>query len=153
MRIFTDASYDEKRNIAGIGILVCKGQRRDLISNWVEAKSINEAELKAIEIACILSGGEPCEIITDSQTALQYIQKGIKDKPRTQEQYIRHKHCEFVTYKIRKFKNVTFSKIKGHQKTFQTHSMGNQISDVLACEGRSKFYERNKLLDIKSKSR
>ena len=142
MKIYTDASMDMNNNIAGIGILVCKGARRDFISNWVEAKSINEAELKAIEIACILSGGEPCEIITDSQTALQYIQKGIKDKPRTQEQYIRHKHCELVAYKIRKWDNVTFAKIKGHQDNFQTQSMGNRLADVLASEGRAKFYER-----------
>lgn len=142
MRIYTDASFDEKKGIAGIGILVCKGSRRDLISNWCEAKSINEAELKAIEIACILSGGEPCEVITDSQTALQYIQYGVKDKPRTHEQYIRHKHCELIAYKIRKWKNVTFSKIKGHQDNYQTQSMGNRLADVLASEGRAKFYER-----------
>lgn len=142
MKIYTDASFCEKNNIAGVGILVCKGERRDLISNWVEAKSINEAELKAIELACILSGGEPCEIITDSQTALQYIEKGVADKPRTREQYIRHKHCELVAYKIRKWDNVTFTKIKGHQKNYQTQSMGNRIADVLASEGRSKYYER-----------
>lgn len=142
MIIHTDASYDEKRGIAGIGILVSKGARRDLISNWCEAKSVNEAELKAIYLACVLSGGEPCEIVTDSQTALQYIEHGVKDKPRTQEQYIRHKHCEFMAYKIRKFKNITFAKIKGHQKNFQTQSMGNRLADVLANEGRAKFYER-----------
>ena len=142
MKIYTDASYDQKKGIAGIGILVCKGQRRDFVSNWVEAKSINEAELKAIYLACVLSGGEPCEIVTDSQTALQYIEHGVKDKQRTQEQYIRHKHCEFMAYKIRKFKNITFAKIKGHQKSFQTQSMGNRLADVLANEGRAKFYER-----------
>jgi ribonuclease HI len=142
MKIYTDASYDQKKGIAGIGILVCKGQRRDFVSNWVEAKSVNEAELKAIYLACVLSGGEPCEIVTDSQTALQYIEHGVKDKPRTQEQYIRHKHCEFMAYKIRKFKNITFAKIKGHQKNFQTQSMGNRLADVLANEGRAKFYER-----------
>ena len=142
MKIFTDASMDDKKGIAGIGILVCKGQRRDFVSNWVEAKSINEAELKAIYLACVLSGGEPCEIVTDSQTALQYILYGVKDKPRTREQYIRHKHCELVAYKIRKWKNITFAKIKGHQDNFQTQSMGNRLADVLASEGRAKFYER-----------
>lgn len=142
MKIFTDASMDDKKGIAGIGILVCKGQRRDFVSNWVEAKSINEAELKAIYLACVLSGGEPCEIVTDSQTALQYIEYGVKDKPRTQEQYIRHKHCEFMAYKIRKFPNITFAKIKGHQHNYKTQSMGNRIADVLASEGRAKFYER-----------
>ena len=142
MIITTDASYDDKKGIAGIGILVSKGQRRDLISNWCEAKSVNEAELKAIYLGCILAGGEPCEIVTDSQTALQYILHGVKDKPRTQEQYIRHKHCEFWAYKIRKFKNITFAKVKGHQHNFQTQSMGNRLADVLANEGRAKFYER-----------
>ena len=142
MKIYTDASYDDKKGIAGMGIVVCKGQNRITISNWGNFKSINEAELFAIYQGCILSGGEPCEIITDSQTALEYIERDIKDKPRTKEQYIRHKHCEFWAYKIRKFKNITFAKIKGHQHNFQTQSMGNRLADVLANEGRAKFYER-----------
>ena len=142
MIITTDASYDDKKGIAGIGILVSKGQRRDLISNWCEAKSVNEAELKAIYLGCILAGGEPCEIVTDSQTALQYIERGVKDKPRTKEQYIRHKHCEFWAYKIRKFKNCTFTKEKAHTNRFQTRSVGNSLADLLSREGRAKFYER-----------
>ena len=142
MIITTDASYDDKKGIAGIGILVSKGQRRDLISNWCEATSVNEAELKAIYLGCILAGGEPCEIVTDSQTALQYILHGVKDKPRTKEQYIRHKHCEFWAYKIRKFKNCTFTKEKAHTNRFQTRSVGNSLADLLSREGRAKFYER-----------
>ena len=78
MKIYTDASYDDKKGVAGMGIVICKGQKRRMISNWGRFKSINEAELFAIYQGCILSGGESCEIITDSQTALQYIEKALK---------------------------------------------------------------------------
>ena len=142
MKIYTDASFDDKKGIAGMGIVVCKGQNRITISNWGNFKSINEAELFAIYQGCILSGGKPCEIITDSQIALQYIERGVKDKPRTKEQYIRHKHCEFWAYKIRKFKNCTFTKEKAHTNKFQTRSVGNSLADLLSREGRAKFYER-----------
>ena len=143
MRIYTDASYSEKYGIAGIGILVCKGERKDLISNWVKVKSINEAELRAIEIACILSGGEPCEIITDSQIAIQYATKGIADKPRTLEQHIRHKRCEFWACKIRKWKNISFTKVKAHTGHWQPVSIGNNIADSLSKLGVSKYLKNN----------
>ena len=142
MKIYTDASYDDKKGIAGMGIVVCKGQKRRTISNWGSFKSINEAELFAIYLGFFLLGGESCEIITDSQTALQYIERGVRDKPRTKEQYIRHKHCELWAYKIRKFKNCTFTKEKAHTNKFQMSSVWNSLADILSREGRAKFYER-----------
>lgn len=143
MIFYTDASYDEKRKIAGWGVVKeHHGNLGKPISNFGEFESINEAELFAIYQACILAGGSQAEIVTDSQSALSYIQKTVKDKERTKEQHIRHKRCEFWAYKIRKFKNCTFSKQKAHTGYYQTRSIGNEIADSSARFGRAKFYER-----------
>lgn len=140
MKAYCDASFDDKKGIAGIGVVIENGSKRRVVSNWIKARSNNEAELFAIHLASILTEGKG-EIYTDSQTAISYINGEIKDKPRTREQYIRHKFCEFWAYQIRKC-GITVEKIKAHQHKFQTHSMGNRMADLLANEGRAKFYER-----------
>lgn len=140
MIIYTDASWDSKRNIAGIGIYVKDGEKERVFSNWVPALSINEAELAALYIGGILTGGKG-KVYTDSQTALSYIRGEIKEKARTREQYIRHKRCEMWAYKIRKL-SIFPEKIKAHQHTFQTHALGNRMADLLSQAGRAKFYEK-----------
>ena len=99
MQVYCDSSFDEKRQIAGIGITIIDGQKRRTFSNWIKA--------------------------------------------RTKEQFINHKCCEYWAYKIRK-QNVILEKIKAHQKVFQLHPMGNRMADLLANEGRAKFYERDR---------
>lgn len=138
--IYTDASYDNKRGVAGLGIVMSRGEKRRTISNWGHFKSINEAELFAIYQGVVLSGGEPATIITDSQAALDYINNSIKDKPRTREQYLRHKHCQFWAYKIRKFKNCIFEKVKAHLKDRKRKNIANNMADLMARDGLAKFY-------------
>lgn len=140
IKCYTDSSFDEKKGIAGVGVVIENGSKRRVVSNWIKAQSNNEAELFAIHLASILTEGKGV-IYTDSQVAISYIKGEIKDKPRTREQYIRHKHCEFWAYQIRK-RGIMPEKIKAHQHNFQTHSMGNRMADLLANEGRAKFYER-----------
>ena len=140
MKSYCDSSYDEKRGIAGIGVVIEDGSKRRVVSTWIEAHSNNEGELFAIHLASILTEGKG-EIYTDSQVAISYIKDEIKDKPRTKDQFIRHKHCEYWAYQIRK-RGIIPQKIKAHQHNFQTHSMGNRMADLLASEGRAKFYER-----------
>lgn len=140
MKIYTDASIDERNQIAGIGIIIQNGQHRKIYSTWIKARTINEAELFAIHLALILSEGQGT-IYTDSQTAISYIKNEIKDKPRSMQQYINHKHCEYWAKQIRN-RCVCPEKIKGHQKNFQVHSFGNRMADILAGEGRAKYYER-----------
>ncbi|MBQ9731866.1 MAG: hypothetical protein IJV97_02110 [Alphaproteobacteria bacterium] len=142
MQVYCDSSFDEKRQIAGIGITIIDGQKRRTFSNWIKARTNNEGELFAIYLASILSEGKGI-IYTDSQVAMSYVDNGIKDKPRTKEQFINHKCCEYWAYKIRK-QNVILEKIKAHQKVFQLHPMGNRMADLLANEGRAKFYERDR---------
>lgn len=137
---YADASFDEKNNVAGIGILIKKGEKERIYSFWTRAHSNNEAELFAVYMAGILTEQKGV-IYTDSQTALDYVAGSIKDKPRTKEQFIRHKHCELVAYKIRKL-GLTLGKIKGHRHVYQSHAMGNNLADMLAKAGRAKFYEK-----------
>ena len=140
IKAYCDSSYDEKRCIAGIGVIIEKGAKKRLISTWIRAQSNNEAELYAIYLASILTEGQGI-IYTDSQTALEYISHDIRDKPRTREQYLRHMHCMYWAVKIRN-RCVKAEKIKADQKVFQTHSIGNRFADLAANEGRAKFYER-----------
>ena len=139
MKIYTDASIDDRNQIAGIGIIIQDGLQRKVFSTWMRARTINEAELFAIHLALILSEGKGT-IYTDSQTAISYIKDEIKDKPRNLQQYINHKHCEYWAKQIRN-RGIYPEKIKGHQKVFQVHAYGNKMADVLAGEGRAKYYE------------
>lgn len=149
MKAYVDSSFDELREIAGIGIIIIDGEKERVFSTFIKVKSNNEGELYAIHLASILTEGRGV-IYTDSQTALSYINKEIKDKPRTKEQYIRHKQCEYWAAQIRR-RCIQVEKIKGHQKKFQTHCMGNNLADLLAKTGLSKFYE--KTLDKYNKDR
>ena len=138
IKAYCDSSFDDKRGIAGIGIIIENGSKRKLFSTWTQARSNNEAELFAIHLASILSEGKGV-IYTDSQTALAYIKGEIKDKPRSRQQYINHKHCEYWAYQLRR-RGIIPEKIKAHQKNYQLHSFGNRLADLLANEGRAKFY-------------
>lgn len=145
MKAYCDSSYDEKKRTAGIGIVIQDGNKRRTYSNWFPARSNNEGELFAIYISAILMNGRGT-IYTDSQTALMYLNGEIKeDKMRSREQWLTHKQCKFWAYKIRlllKGGGGKAEKIKAHTHHFQTHSIGNRLADLMAKEGRSKFYER-----------
>lgn len=140
MRIYTDASFDIKKQIAGIGIVIKDGLKERTHSNWVKARTINAAELIAIYVGGIFLD-KAGDIYTDSQTAISYIKKEIQDKPRNREQYLNHLECKYWACKIRKL-GVSVQKIKAHERTFQTHSIGNRMADLMANNGRAKFYER-----------
>lgn len=138
MKVYCDSSFDDRRGIAGIGVTIVDGEKRRTYSSWIRARSNNEGELFAIHLASILSEGRGI-IYTDSQCALTYISGLVQDKPRTREQYLNHKHCEYWAKQIRR-RGVSAEKIKAHQKTFQVHSIGNRMADLLANEGRAKYY-------------
>lgn len=139
MEIFTDASFDEKRGVAGIGLLIRKGAKQTNISNWIPAPDNNYAELWAIYMASILMGGRDGVIYTDSQTALSYIKNEIKEKPRTKEQYERHQRMRLLAYKVRRL-NPKVEKVKGHESKYQEKPLSNNMADLLAKFGRSKYY-------------
>lgn len=82
IKAYTDASFDEKRGIAGIGVVIKDGLKERVFSVWTKARAVNDAELFAIHLASILTEGKGI-IYTDSQTAISYINGEIKDKPRT----------------------------------------------------------------------
>lgn len=139
-QIWCDASYDDKRKVAGFGIVIKdKGVKTRSISNWIPATSINYAEMFAIYQAAILAGGDGV-IYTDSQTALTYLYGSIKDKPRTREQYIHHQNMRVLAYKIRRL-GVRVEKVKAHQRTYHEGALCNNMADLMAKYGRSKYYE------------
>lgn len=140
MKVYTDASFDDKNKIAGIGVCIVDGYKQRTYAVWTKARTINEAELFAIHLGSILSEGKGV-IYTDSQTAISYINNQVKEKPRTQEQWLNHKYCQYWAYQIRKRK-ISVEKIKGHLNHFQTHQLCNNMADILAKAGRAKFYER-----------
>lgn len=141
-QIWCDASYDAKRGVAGFGIIIKdKGVKTRTISNWIPASSINYAELFAVYQAAILAGGDGV-IYTDSQTALTYLYGSIKDKPRTREQYIRHQNMRVLAYKIRRLE-VRVEKVKAHQKIYHEGALCNNMADLMAKYGLSKFYDRS----------
>lgn len=140
IKAYTDASFDEKRGVAGIGIVVKKGEQERVFSNWINVRTVNEAELFAIHLAGILTEGGGI-IYTDSQTALAYIKGEIKGKQRTKEQFMNHKHCLFWAKQIKQ-RNLHVEKIKAHQNKMQIHVIGNRMADLLAMAGRGKFYEK-----------
>ena len=139
MEIFCDASFDNKRRVAGWGLIIKDGAKEKPRSNWFHVDNINLAEIFAIHTACVLMGGEKGTIYTDSQTALAYINGDVKEKPRTREQYINHQKMKFWAAKIRKF-DVKIEKIKAHQKNMQLFSLLNHEADINAKKGLSKYY-------------
>lgn len=144
-KVFVDSSFDDRLQIAGIGIAVYKGESKEVISHFIKALSNNEAEIYACYIGGILANGG--EVYTDSQTAIEYINQTIKDKPRTLAQYIRHKRCEYWACKARHL-GIKLQKIKAHTPYFQTLYTGNRLADIASKDGRSKFYEIKNSKDI-----
>lgn len=142
MKAYTDSSFDQRLNVAGIGILIQDGQHERNFYLFTKAPSNNWAELFAIKMAGILTHNQ-AEIYTDSQTAIQYINKQIGEKERSKKQYIIHKQCELLAYEIRA-QNLHIEKIKAHTHNFQLHSMGNRMADLNAKRGLARYYENNR---------
>lgn len=138
MKAYCDASFNERLNMAGIGILIQDGQHERNYYLFTKAPSNNWAELFAIKMAGILTHNQ-AEIYTDSQTAIQYINRQISDKERSKKQYIIHKQCELLAYEIRA-QNLYIEKIKAHTHNFQLHSMGNRMADLLARRGLARYF-------------
>lgn len=141
MDIYVDSSFDDKREIAGIGLYIKNGVKERCISNWIPTDNNNFSEMFGIYLAGILIQGKKGTIYTDSMTALAYINNQVKDKPRTREQYIRHQKMRILAYKIRRL-GCNVQKTKAHEKKYQKESVGNNIADLLAKNGRAKFYEK-----------
>ena len=139
MEIFCDASYDAKRHIAGWGLVVKDGQKERTYSGWIPAENNNIGEIFAIHTACVLMGGKQGTIYTDSQLSVAYIQKQVKEKPRTKEQYFNHQQMKYWACKIRKFP-VSVVWIKGHNRSHQSKAIDNSMADLCAKKGMSKFY-------------
>lgn len=139
IEIFCDSSFDNKRHVAGWGVVVKNGEKQRTYSGWLPVDNNNIGEIFAIHTACVLLGGEKGTIYTDSQTAMMYINNQVRDKPRTQSQYINHMTMKFWAYKIRKF-GLEIKKVQAHQKNFNLINLNNNMADLCAKTGLSKYY-------------
>lgn len=145
--VYCDSSYDDKRKVAGLGIVIQKGLKQRIISNWLHCPSNNYGELFSIYLGVILTHGKGI-IYTDSETALLYLQGKIKEKPRTKEQYYVHQMMKVLAYKINLLK-PDVRKVKAHTGFLKHLDIGNAMSDLCAKQGKCKYYS----LTNKEKSR
>ena len=162
---YTDASYDDKRKIAGLGVVIQIKRggvtKEHTCRNFLPCPNNNYAELFAIHQALILLAGSKYRnsnseitILTDSQTALDYInglrEKEYEDKHKkewTKQQWINHKQMQLLTYKIRKMcigNVIDYKKVKGHCKDFREAHLVNNLADTYAKIGRSLYYMQEK---------
>lgn len=144
--IYVDSSYDYKRRIAGIGIVIQEnGVMKKPISMWIKAPDNNWGELFGIYQAAILSGGAEAIVISDSKTALEYVKGEREFRTKTDwslEKYIRHNKMRVLAYKARKVsKNITFEWVKAHTNKLEIKSTFNKLADIYANLGRSKYYD------------
>lgn len=142
MIAYSDASFDDKKKVAGWGVVIDKGIKTSPVSNWIPCEDVNYAELFAIYEAGILLGGSGV-VYTDSQTAIDYIYGRIRDdKPRNHQQYIKHQQKKVLAYKINKL-NLDVRKIKAHSKEIKENELNNNEADIEAKKGLMKYYKYN----------
>lgn len=140
VEVYTDASYDDNRHVCGMGIVIQDGVKQRTISNWCSTDSVHYGEMFAIYMAAVLTNGKNATIYTDSAVALAYINGEVKEeRPRSTSQYYMHQQMKVLAYKINKL-DVNVDKVKAHTNNFKKKSIGNSLADVLAKQGRSKYY-------------
>ncbi|MEE0060522.1 MAG: RNase H family protein [Acutalibacteraceae bacterium] len=138
LKAWVDSSFDEKLKIAGIGVVLQDGYNQQVISNWIPCETNNYGELFAVFLATILTEGKAV-IYTDSQCAIGYLNKWVKDKPRTEQQYFNHQRMRLLAYKIRMY-NPEVQKIKAHTGQMKYLEVGNAMADLASKQGRTKYY-------------
>lgn len=132
IKAYVDCSY--KDGIAGYSVYMKEGAKERFFSNCIKTDNNNYGELWAIYQAAIFCACHDAVIYTDSQTALAYINKTVKEKQRTPEQYIRHQQMIVLAYKINRL-GVRVEHIKGHQRKEYDHN----LADYLAHRALDKF--------------
>ena len=136
---YCDSSYDEKKKIAGIGIVIKEGEKQRMLSNWIPCGSNNYGELWAVYIASILIGDKGV-IYTDSECALAYLDGRINpDRPRTHRQYIEHQNMRVLAYKVNRL-HPNVQKVKAHTRQMKFLSIGNAMADLCAKQGKCKYF-------------
>lgn len=142
MKCYVDSSYDDKRGVAGIGIVIQNGEKQQVYSHWIPCSSNNYGELWAVYIASILTHGKQGVIYTDSECALAYLENRINnERPRTQAQYIEHQKMRVLAYKVNRL-HPNVQKVKAHTRQFKFLAIGNAMADLCAKNGRTKYYAR-----------
>ena len=131
IKAYVDSSWRD--GIAGFGIFIKDGVKERSFSYRIRTENNIYGELWAIYQAAIFCACHDAVIYTDSQTAIQYLNKAVKDKKRTPEQYIRHQQMKVLAYKINRL-GVRVEYVKGHQR----EEYNNNMADLLAHKGLDK---------------
>lgn len=139
---FTDASYDTKKQVAGIGIVIINGHKRKEYALFTKCRTVNAAEIFAVYLAGILTHGQ-AKIHTDSQSAILYINNEVNPhRNRDREQYLNYLECKYWAYQVRNLKlEQPIEWCKGHTGRFNLTAGNNAVADSLAKLGRAKYYD------------
>ena len=120
--IYTDGASSGNPGPGGIGILFIFGEHRKEISQFIGNATNNIAELKAIKTALseIKRHDLPVRLFTDSGYSIGLLTKGWKSRKNIEL-------VENIKKIMRKFKDLKFIKVKGHNGV-----EGNETADRLA---------------------
>jgi len=144
VKVYVDSSFDERKGLAGIGIVIQKGLKQRNISTYLHCPSNNYGELFAVYLGAILTHGQGI-IYTDSETAIKFINNEVNpDKPRDKQQYYNYQMMKVLAYKVNLLKPEV-RKVKAHTGQMKFLEIGNAMADLLSKQGRAKFYQSEKL--------
>lgn len=150
MDIFTDASLNDKKKIAGVGVVFVPPQESSVVTCYNTYCSVNKietAELFAIALALSMIKPQPNEnvrVITDSLQALKKIQRIFHHPDQRQINTIRDAMQKRIMYNMSfSFSNIreipfSFRYTHGHQHKGQTATDAyyNALADQQALIGR-----------------
>lgn len=141
MDVFTDASFDEKNKIAGIGIVyvfpdAASSKKQEEFKQCINANNVHEAEAYAVWLAMryvLKNRHMHCRLYTDSKRVMHMIVRGGKS-----DVFGLHE----LVAKLKKQGQFSFGWILGHQKSQTTighekHKIQyNKLADKLSKEAR-----------------
>ena len=122
IRIFTDGASSGNPGPSGIGVVMRCGSHEKEIAKYIGTATNNIAELKAIEtgLLAVKNTDYPVRVYTDSNYAYGVLTQGWKSRKNIEI-------VEFIKKRMKKFKDLTFFKVKGH-----AGNKDNERADFLA---------------------
>lgn len=106
---YTDGACSGNPGPAGLGVVLCIGERSRELSEYLGAATNNVAELTAIlrALEALDASDEAVEVYTDSQYAIGVLQKGWKAK-------VNQELISATKQRMRNFSRLSLVYVKGH---------------------------------------
>ena len=166
MDIFTDASLNNRQNVAGVGVVFVSPmlpQKMICRSSYCSANNIETAELFAIAVALQTASfkkNNQIRVVSDSINALQKIRRVFQCPQQKQINNVTDSFQKRILFNIAasfsRMSNVVFSfcHVNGHQKKAPEYTDGyyNMIADAQADVGRMDG-EKARVCEASSNSR